>query len=121
MFEREERKALAMLVCVVAVVLVAHLLLDTVARPLVASPYSERVPEGALVLLEGRIEAIATTESGGHLLLTVNGTPVFLPQGAAAQLDLHENDSVLLYGVVQTYRGKREVAVASPADVRIRG
>jgi len=119
MLERQERTALVVLVCVVGIVLAAHLLFDAVARPLVATPYSEEVPDGALVLLEGRVEEVRTTSTGGHRILTVNGTAVFLPQDMAAGLEIDKDASVALYGVVQTYRGKREVVVASAADIRV--
>ncbi|MDD3933529.1 MAG: hypothetical protein PHP55_06695 [Methanoculleus sp.] len=119
MLERQEKTALAVLVCVVGIVLAAHLLFDAVARPLVATPYSEEVPDGVLVLLEGRVEEVKKTSTGGHRILTVNGTTVFLPQNVAAALELGENESITLYGVVQTYRGKREVVVASAADIRV--
>ena len=120
MLERQEKTALVVLVCVVGIVLGAHLLFDAVARPLAATPYSEAVPDGALVILEGGIETIKTTSTGAHLILTVNGTPVFLPENVAATLELHENENVTLYGIVQTYRGKREVVVSSAADIRVR-
>jgi len=119
MLERQEKAALAVLVCVVGIVLAAHLLFDAVGRPLVADPYSPEVPDGALVLLEGNIEEIRTTSTGAHLILTVNGTPVFLPRNVAAALELHENENITLYGIVQTYRGEREVVVASAGDIRV--
>ena len=119
MLEREEKTALVMLVGVVGIVLAVHLLFGAVGRPLLVEPYSEEGPDGALVLLEGRIEEIRETSSGGHLILSVNGTTVFLPQNVAAGLELHENESVTLYGVVQTYRGAREVVVSSAADIRV--
>ncbi|BBL66980.1 hypothetical protein [Methanoculleus chikugoensis] len=119
MLERQEKAALITLVCVVGIVLAAHLLFDAVGRPLVAEPYSPEVPDGALVLLEGSIEGIAKTSTGGHLILTVNGTAVFLPENVAAGLELHENENITLYGVVQTYRGKREVVVSSSGDIRV--
>ena len=119
MLERQERTAFVVLVCVVGIVFAAHLLFDAVARPLVASPYSDEVPDGAFVLLEGKIEEIKKTSTGGHRILTVNGTVVFLPQDVAARLDLDRDASVMLYGIVQTYRGEREVVVASAADIRV--
>jgi len=119
MLEREERAALIILVCVVGIVLSAHILFDAVGRPLVAVPYSPEVPDGALVLLEGTIDGIRETSTGAHLILTVNGTPVFLPQNVAAGLEFHENENVMLYGIVQTYRGAREVVVASAGDIRV--
>lgn len=119
MLERQEKAALAVLVCVVGIVLAAHVLFDAVGRSLVAEPYSPEVPDGALVLLEGSIEEITKTATGGHLILTVNGTAVFLPENVAAGLEFHENETVTLYGIVQTYRGKREVAVASSGDIRV--
>lgn len=121
MLERQEKTALAVLVCVVGIVLAAHLLFDAVGRPMVAAPYSEEVPDGALVILEGRIEEVRRTSTGGHLVLTVNGTSVFLPQDVAAALELGEgeDENVTLYGIAQTYRGKREVVVSAAADVRV--
>jgi len=37
----------------------------------------------------------------------------------AVALELGEDENVTLYGIAQTYRGKREVVVSSAADVRI--
>jgi len=119
MLEQQEKTALVVLVCVVGIVLAAHLLFDAVGRPMVAAPYSEEVPDGALVLLEGRVEEVRRTSTGGHLVLTVNGTSVFLPQDVAVALELGEDENVTLYGIAQTYRGKREAVVSSAADVRI--
>ncbi|MDN7011714.1 hypothetical protein FGW20_01395 [Methanoculleus sp. FWC-SCC3] len=119
MLERQEKTALAVLVCVIGIVLAVHILFNAVGRPLVTEPYSPEVPDGALVLLEGSIEEITETSTGGHLILSVNGTTVFLPENVVAGLELHENENVTLYGVVQTYRGKREVVVASSGDIQI--
>lgn len=121
MLGREEKTAFVMLVCVVGIVLAGHILFDAVGRQLAAKPYSPEVPDGALVLLEGRIEDIQTTSTGGHLILTVNGTMIFLPENVAATLEFGENESVTLYGTVQTYRGKREVVVNSARDIQVRG
>lgn len=119
MLERQEKTALFVLVGVVAVVLAVHFLFGAVARPLVATPYSEEVPDGTLVVLEGGIDEIRKTTSGGHLILTINDTQVFLPQNVAAALELHENDSITLYGIAQTYRGKKEILVTSTADIQV--
>ncbi|NLA39389.1 MAG: hypothetical protein GX882_08485 [Methanomicrobiales archaeon] len=119
MLERQEKTALIVLVCVVVVILAAHILFDAYARPLVATPYSVEVPDGALVILDGSIEEIKKTASGGHLILTINKTTVFLPENVAATLELRENASVTLYGTVQTYRGKREIVVNSPGDIQV--
>jgi len=119
MLERQEKKALVVLVCVVGIVLAAHLLFDAVGRTMVAAPFSEEVPDGALTLLEGRVDEVRKTSTGGHLVLTVNGTSVFLPQDVAATLEIGEGENVTLYGIAQTYRGKREVVVSSAADVRV--
>lgn len=121
MLGREEKTAFVMLVCVVGIVLAGHILFDAVGRQLAAKPYSPEVPDGALVLLEGRIEDIQTTSTGGHLILTVNGTMVFLPENVAAGLELQKDENVTIYGVTQTYRGKREVVVASAADILVSG
>ncbi len=121
MLERQEKTALLMLVGVVVVILAAHLLFDAFAMPLVATPYSEDLPDGTLAVIEGRIEDIKATATGGHLILTVNEIMVFLPENVATTLEFSENASVTLYGTVQTYRGKREVVVNSPRDIQMRG
>ncbi len=121
MLERQEKIALLMLVGVVAVIFAAHLLFDAFAMPLVAAPYSEDLPDGTLAVIGGRIEEIKATATGGHLILTVNGTMIFLPENVAATLEFSENESVTLYGTVQTYRGKREVVVNSARDIQVRG
>lgn len=119
MLERQEKIAIVTLVCIVGIVLATHLLFDAVGRTMVAAPYSEEVPDGALTLIEGKVDEVRRTSTGGHLVLTVNGTSVFLPQDVARTLDIGEGENVTLYGIAQTYRGKREVVVSSAADVRV--
>ena len=121
MLEREEKAAFVMLACVVGIVLAAHMLFGAVGRQMVAEPYTPEVPDGALVLLEGRIEGIQKTSTGGHLILTVNSTMVFLPEDVAVGLELQKDENVTIYGVTQTYRGKREVVVTSAADIQVSG
>ncbi|MDN7024921.1 hypothetical protein FGU65_08475 [Methanoculleus sp. FWC-SCC1] len=119
MLERQERKALFLLIGVVAVVLAAHLLLDAFAKPIAASPYSEAAEDGALVILEGPIETMTVTKTGGHLLLTVAGVPIFVPADVAGGIDVRQGDLITLYGTLQTYQGKKEIVVHSPGDIRI--
>jgi hypothetical protein len=118
MLERQERTALILLVAVTGTVLGAHLIFSAVAEPYFASPFSNTSRDGDLVILEGRVEELRVTAAGGHLMLEVAGVPVFIPGSVASGLDLHRNDSVVLRGVVQTYRGKKEIVVESPGDVR---
>lgn len=120
MLEWQEKTALAVLVCVVVVIFATHLLFDAYARPLLATQYSMEVPDGTLVIMEGNVEEIRKTATGGHLILTIGETTVFLPENVASRLDLDKTENITLYGVVQTYRGKREVVVNSPGDVLAR-
>jgi hypothetical protein len=119
MLERQERTALFLLVCVVAIVLTAYLLLDAFAKPMAASPYSEDAEDGALVFLEGSIETMTVTKTGGHLLLTIKGVPIFVPAGVAGGINTTTGDAIAVYGTLQTYNGKKEIVVNSPGDIRI--
>ena len=119
MLERQERTALILLVVVTGALLCAHFALSAVAEPFFASPFSNSSRDGELVVLEGRVEDLRATATGGHLMLDVAGVPVFIPGSVAAGLDLTINDSVVLCGVVQTYRGEKEIVIESPGDIRI--
>ncbi len=117
MLEPQERTALLLLGGVLAVLLAAHLILASLGDASFASPYTGGSREGDLVVLTGMVGSIAPTSTGGHLLLSVNGTRVFIPSPASREVVLHLNDTVRIYGIVQVYGGMREVAVRGAGDV----
>jgi DNA/RNA endonuclease YhcR with UshA esterase domain len=120
MLLRQERIALLLLCGVTAAVLAASVILTNFDKADLASEYTTLSAEGALVHLQGQIEEIHTTKTGGHITASVNGTSVFIPADVAGKITLHPGEKVSLYGVVQTFRGEREVVVSSPGDIIIR-
>lgn len=118
MLEPQERTALLLLGGVLAVLLAAHLILASLGNAPFATPYTGGSREGDLVVLTGMVGSIAPTTTGGHLLVSVNGTRVFIPSPASREVVLHVNDTVRIYGIVQVYEGRREVAVRGAGDVR---
>ncbi len=115
--EPQERTALLLLGGVLALLVAAHLILASLGNAPFASPYTGGSREGDLVVLTGRVESVTPTSTGGHLLVSVNGTRVFIPSPASREVVLHVNDTVQVYGIVQLYEGRREVAVRDAGDV----
>jgi hypothetical protein len=115
--ERQERTALGLLIIVLAILSAGHLILSALGNAPFAAPYSEGSRAGDLVVVTGVVEGITPTSTGGHLLLSVNGTRVFIPSPASRDIDLQVNETVRIYGIVQIYQGKNEVAVRDARDV----
>ncbi|MDD1691258.1 MAG: hypothetical protein LUQ66_11425 [Methanoregula sp.] len=119
MLWRQERIALVLLVGVAVTVIAAHAVLSMIGKQPFARPFSENSMDGELVIVEGTVGRATLIENGGHLALTVNNTTVFVPATAAQDLVVHKGDTILVYGIVQTYRGKKEVVISSFEDIRI--
>jgi hypothetical protein len=116
--EKQERTALLLLGMVLAILLAAHLVLASLGDAPFAAPYSEGSRAGDLVVLTGRVGSVAPTSTGGHLLVSVNGTRVFIPSPASREVVIHVNDTLRIYGVVQVFQGKKEVTVRGARDVQ---
>jgi hypothetical protein len=116
--ERQERTALILLATVLGVLVAGHLLLTALGNAPFAAPYSESSREGDLVVVVGVVGAVTPTSTGGHLLVTVNGTRIFIPSPASRDVSIRVNDLVRVYGIVQVYQGTKEVAVRDAADVQ---
>lgn len=117
MLEQQERTALFLLTTVLAILFAGHLILTALGNAPFAAPYSEGSREGDLVVVTGVVEGITPTTTGGHLLLSVNGTRVFIPSPASRDIGLQVNETVRIYGIVQVYQGRKEVAVRDARDV----
>ena len=117
MLERQERTALGLLITVLVILSAGHLILTALGNAPFAAPYSEGSREGDLVVVTGVVEGITPTSSGGHLLLSVNGTRVFIPSPVSRDIGLQVNETVRIYGIVQVFQGKKEVAVRDARDV----
>jgi hypothetical protein len=119
MFERQERVAVFLLVGVMIAVITAHLILGTLGKQSFARPFTNNSADGELVIARGTIDQITITQNGGHLNLYMNNITVFVPAQIAQELTLRRGDSISLYGVVQTYRGKKEIVVSSGKDITL--
>ncbi len=117
--ERQELVPILILAGVTLVCICGSLILETVGRESFAEPYTPSLPDGTLVSWSGTVSGVTPVSSGDHLILTVNGVPVFIPSPYGLQIPA-VGEIVSVCGVVQTFRGKREILVEDPADVRIR-
>jgi hypothetical protein len=119
MFQRQERMAILLLVGVAVAVIVAHIVLAGLGKQPFAQPFTNRSSDGELVVVEGQIDQITLTNSGGHATVSVNNLSIFLPVQVIQAVPLQKGDRISVYGVVQTYRGKKEIVVSAADDVRI--
>ena len=119
MFMRQERVAVFLLVGVAIAVIVAHLVRAGLGKEPFARPFNNNSADGELVVVEGMIDQITLTKSGGHMTVSVNNLSVFLPAQVVQGITLQKGDRISVYGIVQTYRGKKEIVVSYADDVRI--
>ncbi|WP_048068234.1 hypothetical protein [Methanoregula boonei] len=117
MFCRQERVALLLLIAVALAVVLAQVVLLSLGKTPFATVYSNEVADGTLVSLTGSIDQVTVLSNGGHVILTVNNTSVFIPAIVAGDRAFAKGTPVLLYGTVQTYRGKKEIVVNSAEDI----
>lgn len=118
MFVSQERLTLLLLLGVIGVVVGIHLLITALGTGYFAHPFSSEAHEGDLVSLQGTIGSVARTATG-HLLLSVDGTTVFVPAQTATAIQVQKGEEVQIVGIVQVYLGKKEVMVRAPADIRV--
>ena len=119
MFERQERVAILLLFGVAVVVIAGHLVLANLGKQPFAHPFTNSSVDGELVFIEGPIDQITLTNSGGHVILNLDNLSIFLPAEVAQKLSLQKGDTISVYGIVQTYRGKKEIVVSSAEDIRL--
>jgi DNA/RNA endonuclease YhcR with UshA esterase domain len=118
-FERQERMAVFLLLGVIIAVISAHLFLETLGKQSFAHPFTNNSADGELVITKGTIDRVVYTQTGGHVNLYVNNITIFVPAQVAQELTLRRGDSISIYGVVQTYRGKKEIVVSSKKDITL--
>jgi DNA/RNA endonuclease YhcR with UshA esterase domain len=120
MFERQERVAILLLIGVTIVVIVAHFVLAGLGKQPFARPFTSSSSDGELVFIEGTIDQITLTKSGGHMTVSVNNLSIFLPAQVVQAQSFQKGDTISVYGFVQTYNGKKEIVVSSAEDVRVK-
>jgi len=119
MYGRQERVALLLLLGVACTVIIAHLMLTTVGKQPFAQPFTDNSADGELVFFGGIIDQIIITKNGGHMNLYIDAITIFVPAQIAQELTLQKGDSITVFGVVQTYRGKKEIVISSGKDISV--
>jgi DNA/RNA endonuclease YhcR with UshA esterase domain len=119
MFVHQERVAILLLVAVTISVIMCYLLLISIGKEPFATAYSNRSVDGELVMVQGDIDKITILENGGHILLEIDSSMVFIPAQVAGDLSFTKGANISLYGTVETFRGKKEIVVNSADDMRL--
>jgi DNA/RNA endonuclease YhcR with UshA esterase domain len=118
MFERQERVAILLLIGVVVAVIAAHLILGSLGKQPFSKSFSNNSADGELVRIEGTVDQVALTKTGGHMNLQINNLTIFIPAQVARDLALKKGANISVNGIVETYRGKKEIMVSSAEDIR---
>ena len=118
MFERQERLAILLLIGVAVAVIAAHLILGSFGKQPFSKPFTNNSADGELVYVEGTIDQVALTKTGGHMTLQINNLTIFIPAQAARDLTMMKGANISVYGIVETYRGKKEIMVSSAENIR---
>ena len=119
MFEHQERVAILLLLGVAVTVIVAHVVLAGLGKQPFARPFTNSSSDGELVFVEGPVDQITLTKSGGHMTVSVNNLSIFLPAQVVQGQSFQKGDTISVYGIVQTYNGKKEIVVSSAEDVQV--
>lgn len=119
MLGRQERIALILLLGVVIIVVAAHLFLGSLGKQPFAHPFTNTSADGELVIASGTIDQTVITKNGGHMNVYMDAITVFVPAQVAQELSLQKGDAISVYGIVQTYNGKKEIVVSSAKDISV--
>lgn len=117
MLGRQERTALILLIVTILMVIAAHTVLSVLGKGPFARPFTPAVPDGELVFYKGTIDQAGVTKTGGHVNLKVSNVTVFVPAPAATGMTFVKGQNITLYGIVETYRGEKEIVIQSPDDI----
>ena len=118
MFERQERLAILLLIGVAVAVIAAHLVLGSFGKQPFSKPFTNNSADGELVYIEGTVDQVALTKTGGHMNLQIDSLTIFIPAQATRNLTIKKGANISVYGIVETYRGKKEIMVSSAEDTR---
>ena len=119
MLERQERTAMVLLLGVVIAVIAAHLILGSLGKQPFARSFTNNSMDGELVIAGGTIDHLTITQNGGHMNVYTDSITFFIPAQIVQELTLKKGDVISVYGIVQTYRGKREIVVSSAQDISV--
>jgi DNA/RNA endonuclease YhcR with UshA esterase domain len=119
MLERQERAAVFLLLGIVIAVIIAHLILSSLGKQPFARPFTNNSMDGELVFAAGTIDHLVITQNGGHMNVFIESVTIFIPAQVVQELTLQKGDVISVYGIVQTYRGKKEIVVNSAQDISV--
>lgn len=119
MLTRQERNAFILLAFVTVAVITGFIIIESLGKSTFSTRFTHTSADGTLVRLEGTVDRLVITKNGADLILGVNGTPIFIPASSARGVLLKKGDMVRLYGIVQTYRGEKEIVVQQPGDIQL--
>ncbi|HET6580765.1 MAG TPA: hypothetical protein VFG36_02685 [Methanoregula sp.] len=117
MLERQERTAMVLLLGIVILVIAAHLILGLIGKQPFARSFTNSSMDGELVTAGGTIDHLVITQNGGHLNVYTDSVTIFIPAHVVQELTLKKGDVISVYGIVQTYRGKKEIVVSDAQDI----
>jgi hypothetical protein len=117
--ERQEYAAVVLLLAVVFCVITAHLILGSSGKRSFAHPFMNDSADGELVFATGLIDNLVITQNGGHVNVYTGNISIFVPAPVAQGLIFQKGDTISVYGVVQTYHGKKEIIVNSAEDISL--
>ena len=120
MLHPQERTAILILTGVLILLAMMSFLIESTGKTPFATPFSDTLEDGTLTVLTGSITAAANTRTGSHLMLTVNNTTVFIPDGARDDPETTIGEKATVIGIIQTYHEKKEILVEHPDDIIIR-
>ncbi|MDD4133425.1 MAG: hypothetical protein PHT86_06055 [Methanocorpusculum sp.] len=118
MLTRPERLAIGIMVAVILALGALYIGMTCFLPNGGAISYTPETQDGTFVFLEGIVQDIIITSTGGHLIVNVSGVDVFVP-GGGTDLILLDGDYVKVTGKVDTYAGKKEIVTNSISDIRI--
>jgi hypothetical protein len=117
MLLHQEKIAMLLLLMVTISAVCGYIVLDALGKGSFAAPYSDSAADGTPVRLEGQVNSVVVSRTGGHLIMEVSGVPVFVPGQVAGGISVMKDDRVTITGTVQTYQGKKEILVNDPRDI----
>lgn len=119
MLERQERTAMVLLLGIVILVIAAHLTLSMIGKQPFARSFTNNSMDGELVTAGGTIDHLVITQNGGHMNVYTDSVTIFIPAQVFQELTLRKGDVISVYGIVQTYRGKKEIVVSDARDISV--
>jgi len=119
MLGRQERTAVLLLMGVAVIVIAAHGILTSLGKQPFAHQFSNTTADGELVYFEGTIDQATLTKNGGHVNLRIQNLTIFIPAQVAQGMVFQKGQRVSLYGIVETYRGEKEIVVSSAGDITV--